>query len=86
MRQMTWRAICTSPWEVVGLLLAGGAEAGRQDADGECALHKAAARGMAATCAVLLHACPAAAALTDRKGMTPAERAPDAATRVAAGG
>jgi hypothetical protein len=47
---------------------------------------QAAARGMAATCAVLIHACPAAAALTDRKGMTPAERAPDAATRVAAGG
>jgi hypothetical protein len=37
-------------------------------------------RGKAETAAVLLAACPAAAALRDRKGLTPAERTSDAAT------
>lgn len=36
---------------------------------------------MAETAAVLLAACPAAAALVDRKGLTPAQRASDDATR-----
>lgn len=40
----------------------------------------AASRGKAETAAVLLAACPAAAELTDRKGLTPAQRTSDDAT------
>ena len=66
---------------MVRLLLAAGADVGRVDADGENALHKASIGGAATTAAVLLAACPDAANAVDRRGRTPAERAPDDATR-----
>ena len=47
------------------------------DADGETALHKAAARGWADSCALLLRACPEAAEARDRRGAVPLERVPD---------
>ena len=67
------------------MLLRAGAKATATDADGECALHKAASRGMAQTTSVLYAACPAAAELRDRKGLTPAERTTDDATLEALG-
>lgn len=63
--------------------LAAGADALVADADGETALHKAAAQGHGAVVAVLLRAAPGAAAMADRHGRTPQARATGAAVTAA---
>ena len=64
---------------IVRALLAARACATLQDADGEAPLHKAAAESHEKVARLLHEAAPAAAALRDRRGRTPAERVPVAA-------
>lgn len=59
--------------------LSAGADPLLQDADGETPLHKAAAQGHAAVVAALLVSGPGACQLTDKRGLTPQQRATGAA-------
>lgn len=73
------RAAVAGHLEVARTLLAQGACALLQDSDGEAPLHKAAAQGHAGVVALLLTACPQAALLLDKRGLTPQCRATGAA-------
>eukprot|EP00908_Phaeocystis_cordata_P001709 Transcript_11846.p2 GENE.Transcript_11846~~Transcript_11846.p2 ORF type:complete len:226 (+),score=63.67 Transcript_11846:84-680(+) len=59
--------------QCVALLCDAKADASRQDSDGDAPLHKAAAQGHAPVADALARRCPAAAALRNRKGRTPAD-------------
>lgn len=63
--------------------LSAGADPLLQDTDGETPLHKAAAQGHAAVVAALLGAAPGACRLTDKRGLTPQQRATGAAKAAA---
>ncbi|PRW58474.1 ankyrin repeat domain-containing 39 [Chlorella sorokiniana] len=61
---------------VVCLLLAAGANALQEDADGQTALHKAVQQGRGEVAAALLAACPSLADVRDRRGRLAADLAP----------
>lgn len=63
--------------------LSAGANALLQDADGETALHKAAAQGHAAVVSALIAAEPQACMFLDKRGLTPQSSAVGAAVTVA---
>jgi ankyrin repeat protein len=63
-----------SSWSHISRL-ANGADAAVQDADGETALHKAAAQGHVEVTRLLLQACPEATQIADRRNKTPREYA-----------
>ncbi|KIZ01268.1 hypothetical protein MNEG_6694 [Monoraphidium neglectum] len=73
------RAAHVGSLDVVKLLVAAGADGLTQDADGETALHKAAAEGHAAVAAFLIAAFTGACGLRDRRGRVPRDRAAGAA-------
>ena len=61
--------------QIVGLLCDAKADIAKQDSDGDTPLHKATAQGHQATTHALASRCAAAAALRNRKGLTPEDAA-----------
>ena len=59
--------------QLVALLCDAKADPAREDGDFDAPLHKAAAQGHEAVAQALLRRCPAAAALRNRRGRTPAD-------------